>query len=353
MYYRKHLYIFFLILSLSLSFFSTSNVKAKTFFIDEIEIKEKLENDFNKETLINKGFIKAFQQLMTKLVKSKDLKNFKNVKLNVIKSMVETFTIKEEKFIDKTYSLNLGVAFNKKNIFDYLKQKKIFPSQIIEEKFLLIPILLDQSNNNILIYSDNPFYDSWKLNNSGSHLIEYVLPTEDLEDLNFIRENYLDIENYNFEKIIEKYFIDNSIIVVFFKNENEIKVLSKIRVKEKKVIKSSSFKNIDLDNEDNLNKLISDLKIIYEDFWKQNNLINTSIRLPILVQIKSKNFDLSMKFEETLNKIDLINNFSITRFNKDFIFYELVFNGTPKNFINIMKEQNFNFDTQNKTWVLK
>jgi hypothetical protein len=51
--------------------------------------------------------------------------------------------------------------------------------------------------------------------------------------------------------------------------------------------------------------------------------------------------------------MDLIGYFSIISFNKDFIVYELIFNGTPKNFINIMKEKNFNFDTQNKVWILK
>jgi len=273
MYYQKLLYIFFLILALSLSFFSTTKVKAKAFFIDEIEIQEKLENNFNKEILINKGFKKAFHKLMNKLVQSKDLIKVKNVKLNEIKSMIETFTIKEEKFINKTYNLNLGVSFNKKKVFKYLNVKKIFPSQIIEENFLFIPILLDQSNNDILVYSNNPFYNSWKTQNNKDYLIKYVLPTEDLEDLNFIRENYLEIENYDFEKIIEKYFIDNSIVAIFFRNKDEIKVLSKIKIKENKVIKSNSFKNIDLDNYDDLIMLINDLKTIYEDFWKENNLI--------------------------------------------------------------------------------
>ena len=43
---QKYLYIFFLALALSLSFFSTS--KAKEFFIDQIEIKEKLPNQLYK-----------------------------------------------------------------------------------------------------------------------------------------------------------------------------------------------------------------------------------------------------------------------------------------------------------------
>ena len=51
---------------------------------------------------------------MSKLVQSKNLTNIENVKLNEIKSMIETFTIKEEKFVNKTYNLKLGVSFNKK-----------------------------------------------------------------------------------------------------------------------------------------------------------------------------------------------------------------------------------------------
>jgi hypothetical protein len=179
------------------------------------------------------------------------------------------------------------------------------------------------------------------------------LPTEDLEDLNLIRKNYLEIENYDFKKIIQKYSLENSIVAIFFKNESKIKILSKIRTKENQVIKSFSFDNIDLNNIDELTKLINNLKINYEDFWKVNNLINTSIKLPILIQVDTKNFGLSLEFEETLNKMDLINSFSISRFDKDFIFYELIFNGTPKYFINTMREQNFNFDTQNKIWILK
>ena len=351
MYYQKHLYIFFLILALSLSFFSTS--KAKEFFINDIEIKEKLENDFNKENLINKGFQEAFTELMTKLVQSKNLNEVKSNNLNKIKSMIETFTIEEEKFINKTYNLKLGVSFNKKKIFEYLSSKNVFPSEIKEEDFLFFPILLDQANNDILIYSNNSFYDNWNSVEDRNFLVNYILPTEDLEDLNLIRKNYSEIENYNFGNIIKKYSLQNSIVAIFFKDEKEIKVLSKIDIKNKKVNKSISFNNINLQDEGKLKKIIYDLKIIYEDFWKEQNIINTSIKLPILIQLDAKNYELSSKFEEILNEIDLVNNFSIISFNKDFIIYELIFNGTRKNFINIMQEQNFNFDTQNKVWILK
>src|SRR6056300_1351741 len=351
MYYQKHLYIFFLTLALSLSFFSTS--KAQEFFINGIEIQKKTENDFTKENCINKGFKEAFDELMTKLVQSKNLNLVKDIHLNEIKSMIETFTIEEEKFINKTYNLKLGVSFDKKKVFDYLEAKSIFPTDIKEQNFLFFPIILDQLNNDILVYSNNSFYDKWNSADHKNFLIKYILPTEDLEDLNLIRKNYSEIENYNFENIIKKYSLDNSIIAIFFKDEKEIKILSKINIKNEKFIKSNSFNSINLKDEIELKKLINELKIVYEDFWKEQNLINTSIKLPISVQLDSKNYDLSSTFEKTLDEMDLVDNFSIISFNKDFIVYELTFNGTPKNFINIMKEKNFNFDTKNKVWILK
>ncbi len=353
MYYLKHLYIFFFILALNLSFFSTNKLHAKAFLIEEIKISEKLENNFNKDILINRGFKNAFEELMTKLIQTKDLNKTKNISLNEIKSMIDTFSIKEERFVKNTYNLNLGVSFNKKKIFKYLNTKNVFPAQINEEKFLFIPIIIDQSNTNLLVFSNNPIYANWKKEDKKSYLINYILPTEDLEDLNLIKENYSQLENYNFEEIIKKYYLKNSIISLVFKDQNQIKILSKINIKDKKVIKSNSFKNIKLNNPEDLKKLIDSLKIIYEDFWKENNLINTSIKLPLLIKIDNKNLDVSLKFEKTLDKIDLISDYSIVNFNKNFIFYEVIFNGSTKNFINIMSDRDYNFDTQKKTWILK
>jgi hypothetical protein len=353
MFYLRILYIFFIVLALNIFFFSTTNINAKAFLIEEIQISEKLENNFNKDALINSGFKIAFKELISTLVKSNDINRTSDITLNKIKSMIEIFSIKEEKFIDKTYYLNLGVSFNKKKIFRYLETKNIFPSQIIKKNFLFIPIIIDQSDNDLLIFSKNPIYENWNEVNKKNYLIKYLLATEDLEDFNLIKKNYSNLENFDFKKIIKKYSLDYSIVALIFKDNKEIKILSKIYAKDKKIIKNNSFKNIDFDNQESLKIMISELKIIYEDFWKDYNLINTSIKLPLSIRVESKNFILQSKFEKTLDEVDLINNYSIRKFNKDHIFYEVIFNGTHKNFINIMKDKDYNFDTQKKIWILR
>ncbi len=353
MYYFKSLYISFIVLALTIFFFSTASLNANPFFIDEIEISEKLENNFNKDLLINKGFEKAFIELISTLVKSKDLKKIKNVKLYEIKAMIESFSIKEEKFINKTYHLSLGVSFNKKKVFNYLEKKFIFPTQIVTETFLFIPIIFNQEENDLLLFSNNPVYKNWNEIKKKNYLINFLLPTEDLEDISLIKEKSSNIENYDFKKIIEKYYLKHSIVALIFKDNDEIKVLSKIIIKDKKIVKNNSFKNFDYNDQEKIKNLIEELKIIYEDIWKDHNQINTSIKLSLLIQVDNKNLDISSKFEKTLDEIDLVNNYSINKFDKSHIFYEVIFNGTPKNFINIMINKDYSFDTQRKVWILK
>ena len=54
--------------------------------------------------------------------------------------MIESFTIKEEKFVNEIYFMNLGVTFNKKKVFNYLNKKNIFPSIPLKKNFYLFQL---------------------------------------------------------------------------------------------------------------------------------------------------------------------------------------------------------------------
>ena len=63
--HSKNLYIFFLFLSLILFFFSTDKVYAKSFNIKNIEVSKPFEINFDKNKVIDVGFIKAFSELIS------------------------------------------------------------------------------------------------------------------------------------------------------------------------------------------------------------------------------------------------------------------------------------------------
>ena len=187
----------------------------------------------------------------------------------------------------------------------------------------------------------------------NSHLLEYILPTEDLEDLNLIKNKFENIEQYNFEEIVTKYNLEDSIIALIFKNEKEVRVLSKVIISDNVILKNQSFDNINISDLSEVDKIIDDLKILYEDHWKNFNQVNTSIRLTLNIMIKNSNNFKTSYFEKVLNEIDLVYDFFITKFDKNFIYYQIIYNGTPKKFLEIMNKKNYNFNTQNKVWLLQ
>ena len=351
--HSKFLYIFFLFVTLIIFFFSTVKVKGKAFEIDNIEISKPFEISFDKNKVINDGFRKAFDELISLIVNSSDFEKINDVKLNEIKGMVESFSIKEERFIDENYFVKLGVSFNKKKVFNYLEKKNIFPSVPLKKKLLFIPIIIDENKNDLLIFSENKIFNEWNNHIKNFHLIEYILPTEDLEDLNLVKSKYDFIEQYDFKEITNKYNLNDSIITLIFKNQNEVRVLSRIFINNNLILKNKSFLNTNINDLDQIEVLIDDLKNIYEDYWKNLNQINTSIKLPLYIKVDSSNNLKITKFEKILSEIDLIYYFFISKFDKNFVYYQVIFNGTPSIFLKTMRENNYNFDTQNKTWVLE
>ena len=67
-----YLYIFFLILVVIFSKFSTNYAFSKNYIVSNIEIQEFYDLNFEKTKVIDKAFKKAFKNLVFKLVQSKD-----------------------------------------------------------------------------------------------------------------------------------------------------------------------------------------------------------------------------------------------------------------------------------------
>ena len=93
-----------------------------------------------------------------------------------------------------------------------------------------------------------------------------------------IKKQYDFIEQYDFKEITNKYYLDDSIIALIFLNQKTVRILSRVTINDKFVLINQSFSNIDIDNTDQLITIIESLKIMYEDYWKNFNQINTSIK---------------------------------------------------------------------------
>jgi len=119
-----NIYIYFILFSLLIVFFSTTYSNANAFKVSDIEISSPFELNFEKSSVIDIGFQTSFSDLISMITTSGDRKKIKNIPLRELKGMIDSFTISDEKFINNEYFANLETTFNKKKIFKFLENKK-------------------------------------------------------------------------------------------------------------------------------------------------------------------------------------------------------------------------------------
>ena len=92
---------------------------------------------------------------------------------------------------------------------------------------------------------------------------------------------------------------------------------------------------------------------MYEDYWKNFNQINTSIKLPIYIKVNSEDNLKVTRLENTLDEVNLIYDYYITSISNKNLNFKIIFNGSPKQFLSIMSERNIKIDIENEIWKVK
>ncbi len=347
------LYIIFFHFILFINIFFISNVKASLFEISNLNISEPFDINFNKGKVIDKGFRKAFIELISMITTSGDKEKILSTPLSEIKGLIDSFTMEDEKFINNQYQVKFDVNFNKKNTLIFFEKKSIFPALPKKKKLLIIPVLVNLQKDEILLFNNNIFFEKWDEKERRYYLLNYILPSEDLEDVDLLSQNSKSIEDYNFKKTISKYDLQDFIITIIYKNNNKLRVLSKIKLDEKTKIESIVYEDIDFSKEKDIDFVISSLKTNYENHWKNINKINTSIKLPITVSIDSKEYNKITVLENSLNELNFVSDFFITKFNNKNIFFKIIYNGSPDKFIIDMKKKGILLNTEEQIWKIQ
>ena len=347
------LYNFFIIFFIYLFIFSTKNVYANTYKIENIEISDEYNTNFNKEHVIDKAFQRAFKILISKITVSKDYKQIENQNLKLIKSFVESFSVVSEKFENNKYFGVFEIDFNKNKILSFLRNNNIFHSRMIEKKVLFVPIFIDLQQDSLLLFDENPFYKSWNNEEINHFLLKYILQNEDLDDYKLIKERINFIENYDFKEIISKYELnDNYIIFIIFKDNENFKTFSKFNINSIQSNFKQEFESFQFDDSKEIKKLIKTMKIRYDDEWKKINLINSSIKLNIQINLDSKNISLIKKIEKILYEIELIEKYNINYFDNETTSYLILSNSTPDKLIKEFNKYNIKVTIENNIWTL-
>ena len=348
----KKSYIIFFISVLFLNF-TTSDLKSSIFKVNDVEISQPFELNFKKENVTDKAFREAFKRLTRMTIVSNEISKIGKIKNNEIKNLIDSFIIKDEKFIKNSYIANFDVNFNKQNTLLFFEKRNIFPSLPDKKRIFLLPVLIDVDKKTINIFNDNPIFDNWKISNNNYFLLDYTLPTENIDLIKVLNDNIDNLENYEFKRFVKNYNTNDFIICLIYKYKNKIKIFSKVNINNEQKIESIFLENSNLKDEKNINNLILSIKELYENHWKKINQINRSVKLALNISVISSEHEKNSKFEKFLIETEFVSHYFIKDFNNQKINYKIIFNGSPNKFLELCNKFGLSIDTSKQVWLLK
>ena len=350
--FRKTIYIIFIGLLLSIISSKESLSSEQVFVIQNLEISKKIDGTFSRNQVINYAFKNGYQKLLQQILKSSDISKVKSLSLNKIKYLIENFKIQDEFLNNEKYEAKFTINFNKYKVVKFLESKNIFYSSPKKISALFFPILVDEEK--IFSFQENIFYRNWLKEKNDNELVNYILPLEDIDDLSNVSLSSTMLEDIDISQIAKKYDTDNYVLSIINRDQDKIKIFSKIKLEKIEKNLNSTYQNVDFTKENLILEIIDKFKIEITDIWKDFNIINTSIKLSLNLIIFGNNFEKIENFENILKKIDGINSFSIKKFSVEKTVYQINYNIDPQKLKNNFK--NFGLSIKKNSegyWVLE
>ena len=341
-----------LILIIIVFFLKTGNVFSTNNLFDVDNIIISNENNKNKEELLEYAFKKGFEKLIKKILLSENIDNILKTEVSVIKKFIESYQIIENTNLSNTDEIIVNISFDRKKLNRFFYEKNLSYADISRTKLIIYPVLI--KDNQFYLFSDNYFYKNWNLNAKiENDFIEFILPIENLEDIDVFRRNQDNLESLNIEKILLNYDLDNYIFAIIEINKKDAKIYIKGLVSENNIIKNLKFNNLSNENKSIQDTVIAKLKKEIYEIWKRQNLIDvrTPSFLNIILDINNKTDFL--KLRDILKKIDVIESYSVLELNKSYVKINIKYFGKINKLKKKLKEKNIKVSISNNQWKLR
>jgi len=344
----------FILLSLIILFsIKTQNISANqnTFTVDNIVVEGELssENNNSREKYLNLGFRKGFKNLVINLLRKEDQKKMLSTDLKRIKSLIENYKVLEEENLEKEYTLKLSITFNKNRTTQFFYEKNIPYSEFSNLEIILYPITILESE--LQLFSQNKFFEEWNINKDFEN-INFILPVENIENINFIKKNVEVLEELDLRSLVDNYEIKNSTILILRYDKKKLKVFLKTNLNGIKKINQVEFIVDDLENKEVRADLIRNLKFYINEIWKEENLVDISAPASLTVIAKLENPEALGEIISKLKKINFIESYTINELSKNLAKIKIRYLGKIRNLQESFVKNGFEFEIIHDQWIL-
>ena len=300
--------------------------------------------------LVNKAIKLGFYKLTQRILKEKDAIELSKTSLKDIKNLVSNYQIINEADNLKEGDVIINLTFDREKINKFFYNKDISYADISKTKLVIFPVLVEK--NNINLFSDNYFYNNWE-NKNIYDFIDYVLPSENLEDIQLINQNKDNLETIKVDKILSKYDIKNYIFLVIKPGDKQANVFLKGKISGNEVIKNVEIEINNNDTKVNYTYIIKEIKKEINELWKSQNLIDISAPAFLNIMLFINESRDLLNLQQSLSTIDLIDRYSVLELNKNYAKLNVKYYGKINKIKKKFQENGIIIEIINNEWRVK
>jgi len=326
--------------------FSEENI----FIVDDIEVKGKIDLNFNREKYIDKAFTNSYKILLSRILLSKDIGKIENIKLKKIKNLISSFQVTDETYKNDEYKAYFKILYNDKEVKKFLIKKAISFSEPKNITAVFFPALF--INGELKNLSENYFFKNWLETKIKNQTINFILPLEDLEDLSSLKKIREDIETMDIINLSKKYNTDNYSFALMEYQNNKLNIYLKTNFNNNEISKNLYYKISDINNKNELNLILKKVKMQISDIWKGQNIINLAVPLSVTLKYKYKKLKELDNLKNVFYKISIIDNFSLVEFNINYSIFKIYYYGNPKKLSNNLLKFGYELKDDKGLWAI-
>jgi hypothetical protein len=302
-----------------------------------------------REKYLQVAFKKSFENLTNNVLKKKDQKKLLTTDLKTIKSLIENYQIIQEEILDDIYTIKVSMTFNRDLVNQFFRRKNITYSEVTKLELIVFPILT--LNSELQAFSHNKFFKEWNEQKIFEN-INFILPVENVDDIEFIKNNLQFLEEIDLSELVDNYEIKNSVILILRYDEGELNVFFKVDFKGVEKAARVKFIVEDLTNKEVRADIIKSLKININDFWKEQHLIDISAPSYLTFEIKTEKPETLKNVIKRIKKINLIDSYVVRELSKNSAKINIKYFGKIKNLQDELTDNGFEFKISHNEWSL-
>ena len=279
----------------------------------------------------------GFNQISRNLLGEEEFKRL-SIEDITISNLIESIEVESEKISSDTYEGIFSIYFNPYRVREFYSSNSLIFSDVVLRN---LPITIGFKDSDKFFLFSNIWKTGWKNVQSIENkiftkiqLVEEFNAKNNVSD--FLESSYLEISTSN-EK--NEALIWSEIRKIS-ENELTMDIIVKFIINNKSNTFQKTFvQNIDVIDETLFSEMITEIEKEILNIWIQSTKTNSKIEI-ISFQYNGKNISDWIELRNSLEKIDMISNYSINQFDLEKVHGTIEFRGEIDQFAPVLREYN-------------